>query len=41
MDELRIGTDWGAVTTPEPGTTSLMLVASIVMPLLMRSRIGD
>ncbi len=41
MDELRIGTDWGAVTTPEPGTTSLMLVASIVMPLLMRSRIDN
>jgi hypothetical protein len=41
LDELRIGTDWGAVTTPEPGTTSLMLVASVMMPLLTCRRIGD
>jgi hypothetical protein len=40
MDELRIGTDWGSVTTPEPGTTALMLVGCVVMPLLVRSRIG-
>ena len=41
LDELRIGTDWGSVTTPEPGTITLMLVGCVVMPLLVRRRTSD
>jgi hypothetical protein len=36
LDELRIGTDWGAVTVPEPATAVSLLIACTLVSLTKR-----